>query len=83
MGLQWLFEGSTEAPETPGLGQFAGRASAFLRYSRVRIEVAACGMELAGEDSRGFAAAARAWRMGGLCITRTRGGRRLSAIRRR
>jgi glutamine amidotransferase len=24
VGLQWLFEGSTEAPETPGLGAFAG-----------------------------------------------------------
>ena len=24
VGLQWLFEGSTEAPATPGLGEFAG-----------------------------------------------------------
>ncbi len=24
VGLQWLFEGSTEAPETPGLGHFGG-----------------------------------------------------------
>src|ERR1700677_2067433 len=29
VGLQWLFEGSTEAPETPGLGHFAGRCERF------------------------------------------------------
>jgi glutamine amidotransferase len=29
VGLQWLFEGSTEAPETPGLGAFAGVCERF------------------------------------------------------
>ncbi len=29
VGLQWLYEGSTEAPETLGLGQFAGRCERF------------------------------------------------------
>jgi len=29
VGLQWLFEGSTEAPETAGLGHFAGMCEHF------------------------------------------------------
>jgi glutamine amidotransferase len=29
VGLQWLFEGSTEAPGTPGLGAFAGMCEHF------------------------------------------------------
>ena len=29
VGLQWLYEGSTEAPETSGFGQFAGRCEHF------------------------------------------------------
>jgi len=29
VGLQWLFEGSTEAEATPGLGAFAGRCERF------------------------------------------------------
>jgi imidazole glycerol-phosphate synthase subunit HisH len=29
VGLQWLFEGSTESEETKGLGQFAGRCERF------------------------------------------------------
>lgn len=29
VGLQWLFEGSTEAPSTAGLGYFAGRCERF------------------------------------------------------
>lgn len=29
VGLQWLYEGSTEAPETAGLGQFSGRCEHF------------------------------------------------------
>ncbi len=29
VGLQWLFEGSTEAPGTPGLGIFAGECTRF------------------------------------------------------
>jgi glutamine amidotransferase len=29
VGLQWLYEGSTEAPESAGLGHFAGRCERF------------------------------------------------------
>src|SRR5665213_4478086 len=29
VGLQWLYEGSTEAPETAGLGHFAGMVERF------------------------------------------------------
>jgi glutamine amidotransferase len=29
VGLQWLFEGSTEAPDTPGLGHFPGQCERF------------------------------------------------------
>lgn len=29
VGLQWLYAGSTEAPETPGLGHFAGQCERF------------------------------------------------------
>jgi glutamine amidotransferase len=29
VGLQWLYEGSTEAPETPGLGHFSGLCERF------------------------------------------------------
>ena len=29
VGLQWLYQGSTEAPETPGLGHFAGQCERF------------------------------------------------------
>jgi glutamine amidotransferase len=29
VGMQWLFEGSTEAPETPGAGLFSGACSRF------------------------------------------------------
>lgn len=29
VGLQWLFEGSTEAPDAPGLGAFAGDCTRF------------------------------------------------------
>ncbi len=29
VGMQWLFQGSTEAPETPGAGLFAGQCSRF------------------------------------------------------
>jgi imidazole glycerol-phosphate synthase subunit HisH len=29
VGMQWLFQGSTEAPETPGAGLFAGECSRF------------------------------------------------------
>ena len=59
VGLQWLYEGSTEAPETEGLGHFASQCERFPAVYRGRgVEVAACGLEFAGADSAGFAAAA-------------------------
>ncbi len=35
VGLQWLFEGSTEAPGTPGLGRLQECASTFPFYIRM------------------------------------------------
>jgi glutamine amidotransferase len=32
VGLQWLYAGSTEAPETPGLGHFAGECEHFASH---------------------------------------------------
>ena len=60
VGLQWLYEGSTEAEETPGVGSVCGDLRAFSGgVCGCGTEVAACGLELAGEDSQGFAAVAR------------------------
>ena len=33
LGMQWLFEGSEEAPDLPGLGVFAGRCTKMKRTS--------------------------------------------------
>ena len=38
VGLQWLYEGSTEAPETAGLGHFAGRCERFPATEIKRID---------------------------------------------
>ena len=39
VGLQWLFEGSTEAPGTPGLGAFAGMCEHFpARYEGAELK---------------------------------------------
>jgi imidazole glycerol-phosphate synthase subunit HisH len=35
VGLQWLFEGSTEAPDTPGLGSFPGQCERFAKGMKV------------------------------------------------
>jgi imidazole glycerol-phosphate synthase subunit HisH len=35
VGLQWLFEGSTEAPEVPGLGVLVGRCERFVTTEKV------------------------------------------------
>jgi imidazole glycerol-phosphate synthase subunit HisH len=35
VGLQWLFDGSTEAPETPGAGFFTGRCERFVTSDKV------------------------------------------------
>ena len=39
VGLQWLYGGSTEAPETPGLGHFAGDCDRFpLRFEDAELK---------------------------------------------
>jgi glutamine amidotransferase len=39
VGLQWLYAGSTEAPETAGLGHFAGRCERFpARYEGAELK---------------------------------------------
>ncbi len=45
VGLQWLYEGSTEAPETAGLGQFSGRCERFPATEIKHID----GKEIAAE----------------------------------
>ncbi len=48
VGLQWLFEGSTEAEGVAGLGAFDGVCERFpALYEGAGAEVAACGLELA------------------------------------
>lgn len=39
VGLQWLYEGSTEAPDTPGLGHFRGQCERFpARYDNAELK---------------------------------------------
>jgi glutamine amidotransferase len=56
VGLQWLFEGSTEAPETPGLGRFAGQCERFpLLYEGAELKSPHVGwnsLDTVREDSR-------------------------------
>ena len=56
VGLQWLYEGSTEAPETPGLGHFAGRCERFpARYEGAGLKAPHVGwnsLETVRTDSR-------------------------------
>lgn len=60
VGMQWLFEGSTEAPQTPGAGLFAGECSRFpvaVKSPHVgwnRIEVARSSRLLQGVESGSF-----------------------------
>ena len=37
LGLHWLFEGSTEAPDAPGLGVFQGRCSALRGSPGIKV----------------------------------------------
>ena len=46
VGLQWLFEGSTEAPGTPGLGAFAGMCEHFPAKEIMQIDGQDIAMEL-------------------------------------
>jgi glutamine amidotransferase len=56
VGLQWLFEGSTEAPETPALGAFAGVCERFPAvHEGAELKSPHVGwnsLELVREDSR-------------------------------
>ena len=56
VGLQWLFEGSTEAPETAGLGHFAGQCERFpARYEGAELKSPHVGwnsLDTVREDSR-------------------------------
>jgi len=60
VGMQWLFEGSTESPETPGAGLFRGRCSRFtpeIKSPHVgwnRIEIASASRLLRGIANRAF-----------------------------
>ncbi len=77
VGLQWLYEGSTEAPETRGLRPVCGSLRALPCAVRRRgVEVAACGLELARERSARLASCWRALSRAASCTTRTRGARR-------
>ena len=58
VGMQWLFEGSEEAPDVPGLGVLAGRVPASPRRRGAAAEDSARRLECAG-PSPAFAAA---WR---------------------
>ena len=39
VGMQWLFEGSEEAPEAPGLGLMEGRCARLVSTERARVKV--------------------------------------------
>jgi imidazole glycerol-phosphate synthase subunit HisH len=60
VGMQWLFQGSTEAPETPGAALFAGECSRFpavVKSPHVgwnRIELTGSSRLLKGVESRAF-----------------------------
>ena len=60
VGMQWLFQGSTEAPETPGAGLFAGECSRFpasVKSPHVgwnRIEIAGQSRLLHGIENGAF-----------------------------
>ena len=46
VGLQWLYEGSTEAPETPGLAHFAGACERFPATYKQQVETGEVEVEL-------------------------------------
>ncbi len=70
LGLQWMFEGSSEAPELRGFGAFAGQCT---RFSEQR-EVAARGMGQHRDRTRSRLLAG--YRRERMCISRTRIARR-------
>ncbi len=76
VGLQWLYEGSTEAPETAGLGHFAGECERFPAvFEGAELKSPHVGwnsLEEVRADSRLLRGVSR----GALCTSRTRGARR-------
>ncbi len=69
VGMQWLFEGSTEAPDVPGAGYFAGRVTRFPAGGEKvphvgwnQLEVVSETPLLAGVKSGEFAYFTHAWR---------------------
>ena len=74
VGLQWLFDGSTEAPETAGLGAFRGRCERFpSRYEETELKVPHVGWNsldsmragsllLRGVEPGGFVYYTHSWR---------------------
>ncbi len=74
VGLQWLFEGSTEAPNTAGLGHFAGMCERFpVLYESAELKSPHVGwnsledvrkdsMLLRGIDDGGFVYYTHSWR---------------------
>ena len=74
VGLQWLFQGSTEAPETPGLGRFDGRCEHFpSRYDGAELKAPHVGWNsleeirpgsrlLRGVEPGGFVYYTHSWR---------------------
>jgi imidazole glycerol-phosphate synthase subunit HisH len=74
VGLQWLFEGSTEAPGTAGLGQFAGMCERFpAQYNGSELKSPHVGWNslenlrgdsklLRGVDDGGFVYYTHSWR---------------------
>jgi imidazole glycerol-phosphate synthase subunit HisH len=74
VGLQWLFEGSTEAPKTAGLGHFAGMCERFpAEYEGAELKSPHVGWNslegvredsklLRGVDEGGFVYYTHSWR---------------------
>ena len=69
VGLQWLYEGSTEAPETAGLGAFRGRcaSASLLCYEGAELKSPHVGWNSLEEMRAGFAAAEGS-EAGELCV---------------
>jgi glutamine amidotransferase len=55
LGMQWLFEGSDEAPDLPGLGVFAGRCTSLRKRTSEVLKIPHVGwntLEATGRPSR-------------------------------
>ena len=59
LGMQWLFEGSDEAPEVPGLGVLPGRVARLRGNAEAATEDSACRLECSRDCTRVRRSAAR------------------------